>query len=107
MKGSLLTVSQIGSEIIQQLEDLSTGHVCCGTDGSSVVSDPFAKHRRKGSVVTGRNGVSCDELARMGQECFNLRVDKATDVFDMIWLVCFKQKSAIGAVNLKTSSPST
>jgi hypothetical protein len=38
----------------------------------------------------------------MRQECFNLRVDKATDVFDMIGLVCFKQEGAIGAVNLKT-----
>ena len=67
-----------------------------------MVSDPFAKHRGKGSVVTGRNGVSCDELARVCQERFNLRVDKATDVFDVIWLIGFKQEGAIGAVNLKT-----
>jgi len=88
--------------MIQQFEDFSAGHVCGGADGSSMVSDPFAKHRGKGSVVTGRNGVSCDELARMGQERFDLRVNKSADVFDMIWLVGFKEKGTIGAVNLKT-----
>ena len=42
------------------------------------------------------------ELARVSQERFNLCVNKTSDVFNVIGFIGFKEKCAVGSVNIET-----